>query len=148
MRTSHMTTAERAVLMTLARITRAKSTDPADVRDLDEVLRPFEEDGVGTVTPSERVDVSVRQPHYGDGRQPWDDVVEAGWGPAFAAANVLKYLRRDKVPEYSLESARWYWRQVVDRSNAEPSWVAPWTEAKAQLLHLLTADERARLSGP
>lgn len=54
-------------------------------------------------------DGTVRQDHYGAGRQPWDDIVDAGWGPAFAAGNVLKYLRRpDKNPldpvRHSLEA--------------------------------------------
>ncbi len=39
-------------------------------------------------------DGSVRQQHYGVGEQPWDVALREGWGPAFAAANVLKYLRQ------------------------------------------------------
>lgn len=57
-------------------------------------------------------DGTVRQDHYGSGRQPWDDIVDNGWGVAFAAGNVLKYLRRTKHPEHSLESAKWYWTRL------------------------------------
>lgn len=59
-----------------------------------------------------RNDFSVRKEHYGAGRQPWDEIKDAGWAPAFAAGNVLKYLRRDKAREHSIESARWYWDQL------------------------------------
>lgn len=53
---------------------------------------------------NDRIDSSERKDHYGTGRQPWDDIVEAGWSPEFAAANVLKYLRRpDKLPAEDLE---------------------------------------------
>lgn len=55
---------------------------------------------------------AVRRGHYGPGRQPWDVIVEAGWGAEFAASNVLKYLRRTKEPEHSRISAAWYWRQL------------------------------------
>lgn len=51
-------------------------------------------------------DGTVRKAHYGESRQPIDDIFAAGWGPAFCAGNVLKYLRRTKEPEHSLESAR------------------------------------------
>lgn len=49
-----------------------------------------------------------RKAHYGTGRQPWDDILDLGWAPEFAASNVLKYLRRSKDPEHSQESALWY----------------------------------------
>jgi hypothetical protein len=57
-------------------------------------------------------DGTVRKAHYGDGIQPWDLIVAAGWAPEFAAGCVLRYLRRTKDPEHSLESARWYWTQL------------------------------------
>lgn len=60
-----------------------------------------------------------RKSWYGDGRQPWDDIVDAGWAPEFCAGNVLKYLRRDKTPEHSLESARWYHAQLVEMSRGK-----------------------------
>lgn len=53
--------------------------------------------------------MSDRKPWYGEGRQPIDDIMEAGWGPEFCAGNVLKYLRRTKSPEHSLESAKVYY---------------------------------------
>lgn len=59
-----------------------------------------------------------RKTHYGSGRQPWDDIVEAGWGPPFAASNVLKYLRRTKDLEHSLESARWYWQRLNEMTTS------------------------------
>ena len=47
-------------------------------------------------------DGTVRKAHYGSGRQPWDHIKAAGWGPEFAAGCVLRYLRRTKDPEHSL----------------------------------------------
>jgi hypothetical protein len=94
-----------------------------------------------------RVDETVRQTHYGEGRQVWDTIVEkTDWGPAFAAGNVLKYLRRDKSPEHSLESARWYWNQLVERSKSDRL-INDWRVVRFRLWHLLTEDERARLEG-
>lgn len=63
-----------------------------------------------------------RQDHYGAARQPWDDIVAHGWAPEFAAGNVLKYLRRTKDPEHSLESARWYYARLHElmRSQLTP----------------------------
>lgn len=89
-------------------------------------------------------DGSVRKAHYGDGEQPWDTIVRLGWGPAFAAANVLKYLRRTKDPEHSLESARWYYRQLVDRTDWNH---ADWSPVLRTLMLQLTGDEAARLRG-
>ena len=43
-------------------------------------------------------DGTTRKAHYGQGKQPWDYIVEAGWAPEFAAGCVLRYLRRDKGP--------------------------------------------------
>lgn len=56
-------------------------------------------------------DGTVRKSYYGSGRQPWDDYVAEGWAPEICAGMVLKYLRRDKEPEHSLESARWYYQR-------------------------------------
>lgn len=63
-----------------------------------------------------RVDEAPRKHWYGDGEQPWDSIVRLGWGPAFAAANVLKYVRRVKDPDHSLESARWYYARLYERA--------------------------------
>jgi hypothetical protein len=94
-------------------------------------------------------DASVRKKHYGDGKQPWDIIVEAGWGPAFAAANVLKYIRRTKNPEHSFESACWYYRQLVVRGNKDidtaPQYGRPWLAACEALYHLLTTEELDRI---
>jgi hypothetical protein len=61
----------------------------------------------------------VRQDHYGPGRQPWDDILDANWGPEFAAGNILKYLRRDKQKEHSLTSANWYHDRLVEMAQGE-----------------------------
>lgn len=61
-----------------------------------------------------RVDDSERKEHYGPARQPWDDIVDLGWAPEFAAANVLKYLRRTKDRYHSVESARWYYARLSE----------------------------------
>lgn len=82
-----------------------------------------------------------RKAHYGDGEQPWDAIVRLGWGPAFAAGNVLKYLRRTKDPEHSLESARWYWRRLEERFLDDA-----WHEAAERLANELTYDELQRLA--
>lgn len=91
-----------------------------------------------------RVDGTERQAYYGKSRQPWDDICDANWGPAFAAGNVLKYLRRDKAPEHSIASARWYWRQIVERS-ASDLLINDWRVIRVRLWRMLTDDERARL---
>lgn len=89
-----------------------------------------------------------RKSHYGAGRQPWDDIVEAGWGPSFAAANVLKYLRRTKAPEHSLESARWYWTRLTEFVNQPMQHNVSKMYAnivRERLIKLLTPEELERL---
>lgn len=93
---------------------------------------------------NERVDDTERKRHYGAGRQPWDDIVSVGWAPQFAAGNILKYLRRDKTREHSLESAQWYWARLkelyyTERGHATAAIVL------GQLLELLSPDELLRL---
>lgn len=64
-----------------------------------------------------RVDDADRQTYYGDGRQPWDEIVAGGFGAAFAAGSILKYLRRTKGErEKDVEKARWYWTRLADMS--------------------------------
>lgn len=100
---------------------------------------------------SKRDDGTQRKVHYGSGRQPWDDIKAVGWGPAFAAGHVLKYLRRSKDVEHSLESARWYWAELNKEASMEdpgdPTWdgPAPWSRALDRLINLLTVDEQAKL---
>ena len=87
-------------------------------------------------------DGSVRKAHYGDGKQPIDHIIAAGWGPEFCAGNVLKYLRRTKEPEHSLESARWYWARLLEfaeRGHAK--------YVMGQLVTMLTREELNRISG-
>lgn len=89
-------------------------------------------------------DGTKRKDHYGAGKQPWDTIKVLGWAPMFAASNVIKYLRRTKDPEHSVESARWYYAQLKDMA-AESSVVH-----NAVLLVLqteLTPGEHARLRG-
>lgn len=76
--------------------------------------------------------MSSRKNWYGDGRQPWDDIVDQGWAADFCAANILKYLRRSKDPEHSLESAKWYYARLVEMSRGQ----------------LLPADAKEKRYGP
>lgn len=84
-------------------------------------------------------DGTVRKAHYGEGKQPWDHIVEAGWGPAFAAGNVLKYVRRAaaKNGEDDLAKARWYCAELMKLSGVSEanSYVVE------RLLQLLTTEE-------
>lgn len=70
-------------------------------------------------------DSEPRKAHYGDGVQPWDVILASGWGPGFAAGNVLKYLRRTKNPEHSAESASWYYDRLVEGCAGVFEKVAP-----------------------
>lgn len=93
-------------------------------------------------------DAEPRKKHYGDGEQPWDTALKMGWGPVAAAFCVLRYLRRDKAVEHSLESARWYATRLAEgafgvRYGSQDVWHAAW----AQLNDLLTKDEIVRI-GP
>ena len=92
-------------------------------------------------------DGSVRKSHYGSSRQPWDDIKDQGWAPHFAAGNVLKYIRRTKSPEHSLESARWYWARldemIATRTDMPLQRAA--MDAKDRLMKLLTNEEFMRL---
>ncbi len=85
-------------------------------------------------------DGSVRKAHYGSGRQPWDDILDEGWGPGFAAGCVLRYLRRDKAVEHSLESARWYMVRLLEHGVG--SGTEEWQDAIERLRRLLTHEER------
>ena len=92
-----------------------------------------------------RDDGTVRRQHYGTGVQPWDTIKALGWGAIFAASNVIKYLRRTKDLEHSLESARWYYSalcKMADENNAAAIHV------KLALLHELTEQEYDRLVVP
>jgi hypothetical protein len=82
-------------------------------------------------------DGSVRKAHYGEGEQPWDLIVHAGWGAEFAAGCVLRYLRRTKDPAHSLESARWYWERLAAMDNAQ--------YVRGTLRGMLAEDELKRL---
>lgn len=104
-------------------------------------------------------DGTVRKDHYGAGRQPWDDMVDAGWGPHFAAGNALKYVRRhaSKNGADDLEKGRWYFNRLLEMSVLRPRGeydgpleksehnLAMWTYDK--LMFLLTEDELRTLRG-
>lgn len=95
-------------------------------------------------------DGTVRKAHYGDGRQPWDDMVDLGWAAHFAAASILKYLRRSKDPEHSLESAQWYYNQLYQHAAAEAKVYprpgsGPWERVLGALEKALAKDELKRL---
>lgn len=64
-------------------------------------------------------DGSIRKSHYGEGEQPWDTIVRLGWGSQFAAANIIKYLRRTKDVDHSVESARWYHDRLREMADHE-----------------------------
>ncbi len=93
--------------------------------------------------PDEPERADGRKVHYGSGRQPLDDIIDAGWGAAFCAGNVLKYLRRDKQIEDSRTKAIWYWNKLkeLDRQGE-----ATHSEVKS-LMKLLTDDELRFLGG-
>ena len=86
-------------------------------------------------------DGTTRKAHYGPGKQPWDTTVERGWGPHAAAFCVIRYLRRDKAPEHSLESARWYYARLFESAVSEVEVNGPWTKAFHELEDELTQDE-------
>lgn len=91
--------------------------------------------------PDEPARSDGRKTHYGDGRQPLDDIVDAGWGPGFVCGNILKYLRRTKTPERDLEAARWYWKYLTHMAIT----LGDFARAQETLRTLLTEDEIARL---
>lgn len=65
-------------------------------------------------------DGTVRKSH---GRQPWDDIIDAGCGPEFAFGNALKYVRRydKKNGEDDLTKGRWYYARLVEMARGEGS---------------------------
>lgn len=89
-------------------------------------------------------DGTPRKTRYGMGKQPWDYMVKLGWAPHFAAGNVLKYLRREKDREHSIESARWYYARLTEEAIAG---AYEWDTARLQLNALLTDEEKALLHG-
>lgn len=93
-------------------------------------------------------DGTTRKDYYGAGRQPWDDIIDAGWGAAFAAGNVLKYVRRTKGNPDDLEKARWYYARIIERYSMKDPNNLRWAEygcALMDLNNLLSAEEREKL---
>ncbi len=85
-----------------------------------------------------------RKVHYGAGKQPIDTWIELGWAPYAYAANVVKYLRRTKEPEHSLESAQVCYRML--REAISPDDPIP-GKVFAQLLAELTEEEYQKVRG-
>lgn len=89
----------------------------------------------------------VRKSHYGTGRQPIDDIREIGWGPTFAAGNVLKYIRRAAAKNGvdDIKKAKWYFEELkrLQRMAEHP---AAAQRAAEQLVGLLTPDEKELLT--
>lgn len=88
-------------------------------------------------------DGSIRKAHYGEGEQPWDTGLRLGWAPQAAAFCVLRYLRRDKAKEHSLESARWYWARLIEKAQGSSALV--WYQVLQELRRELTSEELALL---
>lgn len=93
-------------------------------------------------------DGTVRKAHYGTGRQPWDDIMEAGWGAPFAAGNVLKYVRRAaaKNGEDDIAKARWYFKRLSEMAELGASVPSGGRAVTARIAHInltrmLTQDE-------
>ena len=104
-------------------------------------------------------DGTVRQDHYGAGRQPWDDIKERlppQAAAGFCAGNALKYLRRDATlkgvsRERDLKHARWYFArllelagetpQAVIRGNTKSGAEAHATQVLVALAAILTPEE-------
>lgn len=92
-------------------------------------------------------DGTVRKAHYGEGHQPWDTMVDLGVAQEFAVGSILKYLRRAKDPEHSLESAQWYYNQLYKHGAAEGEAGGPWSANLGKLERVLSRDELKRLRG-
>lgn len=105
-------------------------------------------------------DGTVRKNHYGAGRQPWDEIVDLGWGPEFAAGNALKYVKRHaaKNGDDDLAKGRWYYARLVEMMKGTGSLPADKvlrTVAQSrsvfilqQLKKKITEAERALLRAP
>lgn len=92
-----------------------------------------------------RDDGTIRKAHYGEGKQPWDSIKDLGWGPHFAASNVIKYLRRSKDAEHSLASAKWYWNVLQSMMEADTTPSNSPINVWFQLTKELTVEELLRL---
>ena len=93
-----------------------------------------------------REDGTMRKAHYGEGIQPWDITVAQGWGSIAAAFNVIRYMRRTKAPEHSLESARWYYtrcRELADQNMEQYQILGEVVWRK--LNEILTDEEKEKL---
>lgn len=88
------------------------------------------------------IDGTVRKAHYGEGRQPWDDIKDAGWAPDFAAGNALKYVRRHEAKngQDDLDKGRWYFAELIKMSDG------PLESMEANRAWLVLRQLRARLT--
>lgn len=96
------------------------------------------------LVPIEKDRGDGRKLHYGTGRQPLDDIIDAGWGGAFCAGNVLKYLRRDKQVEDSRIKARWYYNKL-NELREDPKTALEAHRVSERLLPMLSDGEAAVL---
>lgn len=89
----------------------------------------------------------ARKAHYGTGRQPWDIIVDLGWGPVFAAGNALKYVRRYMLKNGAddIEKGRWYYARLTEFSYETTNHCFG-KVVKAMLDHELTVEEQALLA--
>lgn len=120
-------------------------------------LGPLVVDAGLKVVFAERDRGDGRKQHYGSGKQPIDTIMENGWGAAFCAGNILKYLRRTKDRQHSIDSARVYWQWLMSLAEAEgksglvanhPTWVVTGAIAVATRLEgQLVAEELNLLVG-
>lgn len=128
--------------------------EPFEVINTEYIKRKCNELGLQLVI-KEKERGDGRKQHYGADRQPIDDIMLFGWGPQFCAGNVLKYLRRDKAREHSLESARVYWRWLCDLADMDAGKIPhkkEWAPAmglatQRRLCAELTVDEYELLTG-
>lgn len=100
-------------------------------------------------------DGTQRLDHYGAGRQPFDEIVDAHWGPEFCAGNALKYVRRDSDAkgtgrERDLKHARWYYARLAEMATGRFAAHYDIDHAAAVAVRLdtmLTEAERVALAG-
>lgn len=92
--------------------------------------------------------LAVRKAHYGEGKQPLDSMFEEGWADHFMAGSILRYLRRDKDIEHSIESAKRYWGALDNMCGWKGERPDGWLRARqvqARLMKILTAEELSKI---
>lgn len=95
------------------------------------------------LVPAEKDRGDGRKAHYGEGKQPWDTIRECGWEAHWLAGNIVKYLRRNKDPKHSLESAQIYYKRLCDECRKTGS--DSYQEALVKLIDELTLEELEKI---